>query len=197
MIVKSHTDTNNMDEDLGQWLKENLELQWFRKVRVFSNPDDECLSVEGRIGERGKVTIRVDGKDDRREIILVDVYHRSKLIWSRIDNSNFTDIISFAKLLIYSPLDRKPFRETAPELVVKVAGKHIPASTPESVSPTELVSPELATLAELNEPQEPKPTQSTQLGSKVTVALSLLAMITIGMLLYLVWEVKSSHQQIQ
>lgn len=197
MTVRSHIDTNDMNGDLGQRLKENLESQGFRKVRVYPNPHDECLSVEGRIGDRGKVTIRVDRKDDRREIILVDVYRRSKLIWSRIDDYDFPDIISFAKSLISPPLESASLPETIPKSVVEDAAEPIPASTPESLSPAELVPPELASVPEANDTQKLKPTKSARLGRKATVALSLLATITLGAFLYLVWQVRTSHQQIQ
>jgi hypothetical protein len=166
-------------------------------VRVSQNPDDECISVEGRIGERGKITIRVNWKDERREIILIDVYRRSKLIWSRIDVYDFPDIISFAKLLISPPLESVSLPETTPKSVVEDAAEQIPASTSESLSPTEPVSPELALVCDSNEAQKPQPTKSDRLGTNATIALSLLATMTLGAFLSLVWEVRSSHQQIQ
>lgn len=196
MTVTSHIDANDTNGDLGQRLKETLESQGFKKVRVSPNPDSECLSVEGRIGDRGKVTIRVNWKDERREIILTDVYRRSKLIWSRIDIYDFPDIISFAKSLISPPLESISFLETTLKSVVEDAAEPIPASTSKSFSPTEPVPPELASVPESNEPQKPKPTKSDRLGRKATVALSLLATMTLGAFLYLVWEIRSSHQQI-
>lgn len=197
MTVTSYIDVNETNGDLGQRLKENLESQGFKNVRVSLNPTDECLSVEGRIGDRGKVTIRVDWKDDRREIILVDVYRRSKLIWSRIDVYDFPDIISFAKSLISPPLESVSFPETTPKSIVEDAAEPIPPSTPESLPPTEPVSPELASVPELNEAQKPKLSKSHRLDWKATIGLSLLATMTFGTFLYLVSEVRNSHQQIQ
>lgn len=197
MTVTSHIDGNDTNGDLGQRLKENLESQGFKRVRVYPNPDDESLCVEGRIGDRGKVTIRVDQKDDRREIILVDVYRRSKVIWSRIDDYDFPDIISFAKSLISPPLESVSFSETTPKSVVEYAAEPILASAPESLSSTEPIPPELPSVPESNDTPKPKPTKSDRLGKKATVALSLLATMTLGVFFYAVWEVRSSHQQIQ
>jgi hypothetical protein len=197
MTVTSHIDANDTNGDLGQRIRENLESQGFKKVRVSSNPEDGCLSVEGRIGDRGKMTIRVDRKDDRREVILIDVYRRSKLIWSRLDVYDFPDIIAFAKSLISPPLESVSLLESTPKSVTKDTAEPIAASTPEAFYSMEPVSPELASVVESNDVQKPQPTKSDRLGTNATIALSLLATMTLGAFLYLVWEVRSSHQQIQ
>ncbi len=181
MTLTPHTETNNGSADLGQRLKASLESHGFRKVLVFNN--DELLSVQGRIGERGKVTIRVDRKEEGKEIVLEDVYRHSKIIWDRIDDSDFPEIISIATDLIAQPLHS--WTEN---------GATEPTSTNPTVEPHFV--PTTITSEVTNEPI-PSPSKPKGLGVKEIIAALLTGIVVSGSFFYLLSEIRTSHKQIE
>jgi hypothetical protein len=181
MTLTHHTETNNGSADLGQRLKDSLESHGFRKVRVYNN--DELLSVQGRIGERGKVTIRVDRKEEEKEIVLVDVYRHSKIIWDRIDDSDFPEIISIAKHLMSLPLHSCTDNRATES-----------ASTNPSVEPHFV--PTTITSEVTNEPIQ-SPSKLNALGAKAIIAAILTGTLVSGAFFYLLSEIRTSHEQIE
>jgi hypothetical protein len=181
MTLTPHTETNNGSADLGQRLKNSLESHGFRKVRV--HHDNELISVQGRIGERGKVAIRVDRKEGEKEIVLVDVYRRSKIIWDRIDDSDFPEIISIATHLMSQPLH-----------LCTENGATEPTSTNPSVEPHLVLT--TITSEATNEPVQ-SPSKPNRLGAKAIIAAILAGTVVSGTFFYLLSEIRTSHEQIE
>lgn len=181
MKLAPQTQTNNGSADLGQRLKNSLESHGFRKVRVYDY--DELLSVQGRIGERGKVTIRVNRKEEEKEIVLVDVYRHSKIIWDRIDDSDFPEIISIATHLISQPIHSGTEN-----------GATEPTLTNPSVEPHSV--PTTITSEVTNEPIQ-SPSKPKGLGLKEIIAAILTATVVSGTFFYLLSELRTSHEQIE
>jgi hypothetical protein len=180
MTLTHHSETNNGSADLGQRLKASLESHGFRKVQVYNN--DELLSVQGRIGERGKVTIRVDRKKEEKEIFLEDVYRHSKIIWDRIDDSDFPEIISIATHLISQPIHSGTDN-----------GATEPTPTNPSVEPHSV--PTTITSEVTNEPIQ-SPFKPKGLGAKEIIAAILTGIVVSGSFFYLLSEIRTSHEQI-
>ena len=181
MTLTPHTETNNGSADLGQRLKNSLESHGFRKIRVYN--DDEILSVQGRIGERGKVTILVNRKEEEKEIVLVDVYRHSKIIWDRIDDSDFPEIISIATHLISQPIHSSAKN-----------GATESTSTNPSVEPHFV--PTTITSEVTNEPIQ-SPSKLKGLGIKEIIAAILTGIVVSGAFFYLLSELRTSHEQIE
>jgi hypothetical protein len=181
MKLTLHPETNNGSADLGQRLKASLESQGFRKVLVYNN--DELLSVQGRIGERGKVTIRVDRKEEEKEIVLEDVYRHSKIIWDRIDDSDFPEIISIVTHLISQPIHVRT------ENGVTESNSRNPSVETHSI-PTTITSE--VTNERIKSPSKPK-----GLGAKEIIAAILTATVVSGSFFYLLSEIRTSHEQIE
>jgi hypothetical protein len=181
MALTPTTETNNGSADLGQRLKASLESHGFRKVLVFNN--DELLSVQGRIGERGKVTIRVDRKEEGKEIVLEDVYRHSKIIWDRIDDSDFPEILSIATHLISQPLH---------------SGTENAATESTSTNPSvETHFAPTPIRSEITHEPIQSPTKPNELGAKAIIAAILTATVVSGAFFYLVSEIRTSHEQIE
>ena len=181
MTLTPHTETNNGSADLGQRLKASLESHGFRKVLVFNN--DKLLSVQGRIGKKGKVTIRVNRKEEEKEIVLEDVYRHSKIIWDRIDDSDFPEIISIATHLMSQPL-----------YFCTENGATEPTSTNPSVEPHSV--PTTITSEVTNKPIRSL-SKPNGLGAKEIIAAILTGIVVSGAFFYLLSEIRTSHEQIE
>ena len=181
MTLTPDTETNNGSAELGQQLKNSLESHGFRKVRVYDV--DDLLNVQGRIGDKGTVTIRVDRKDDEKEIVLVDVYRNSKIIWDRINDCDFSEIISIATHLI-SQLVHSSTENAAPE-----STSMNPNIEPHFV-PTPITS-------EVTREPIQSPSKPNELGARAIIAAILSVTLVGGAFFYLVSEIRTSHEQIE
>lgn len=87
------SDTNRgLAEDLAQAMQTN----GFTAIRIPRN-DEEGVTVDGRIGVNGKVSIRLIWREEKQYLVLKDGYKQTQLLWKNIEVSDLPEIISIVK----------------------------------------------------------------------------------------------------
>lgn len=108
LSINNATDAN---EGLAEKIERIMQANGFTSVKIRQN-DTQAITVDGRIGNKGKVTVRIDWNDDKRYLLLSDVYKGTDILWKKIDVDDLDNIINAATNLVHPKEENRNITES-------------------------------------------------------------------------------------